>query len=319
MNFWIIAASVFCVFVLTWCGSKNTNDALVLMQESIGVSWVEKIEMLQQAYLLDTSNPDIIKTLAQEAMKQEMYEIADQNYTRLERIAWHSDEGWLWKIEIALLQWNEAVASSIIEEVYSPWDLTSERLVSLGSLYYANNFLLEASTFFEQAITADVTNVKARTNMWVVQADLWELEMAKQFMNEASKLDPSNTTIQFNKATLLGDLAFVARKEGTESTLYVVEAIEILDKLIEQDPMNQQVQIYKAVVLFENADFEKSEEILMQVTTNYPENPEAWYYLWLVLKELWKNEKAENAFLEVLTIDTSHPWAAQELIDLGIE
>jgi hypothetical protein len=37
--------------------------------------------------------------------------------------------------------------------------------------------------------------------------------MAKQFMDEAAKLDPESTTIQFNRATLLGDLAFVARKD----------------------------------------------------------------------------------------------------------
>jgi hypothetical protein len=50
--------------------------------------------------------------------------------------------------------------------------MTSELLVDIGSVYYDASFLLEASNIYERAITADVSNPKAWTNMGVVQADL---------------------------------------------------------------------------------------------------------------------------------------------------
>lgn len=306
------------VFLVAWCSSTNSEEALKLMQESTRVSWVEKIEILQQARIMDRSNPEIVNKLAKEAMKQWLYEIATSNYKRLESFDWYIDQGKLGRIEVALAQWDEITASQIVQE-YPEWAMTSELLVDIGSVYYDASFLLEASNIYERAITADVSNPKAWTNMGVVQADLWELEMAKQFMDEAAKLDPESTTIQFNRATLLGDLAFVARKDWAETTLYVVEALEILDSILEDKTDTKDVELYKSIVLFENSDIEQSKEILEWLTKKHSDYKDAWYYLWLAYKELGAIDEAKEAFLEVLTLDPSHPRAAQELIELGVD
>lgn len=303
---------------VVWCSSTNKEQAVILMQESASVWWIEKIEMLQEARKLDRSNPEITEQLAQEATKQWYYDVATTNYTTLESLDWYVDEWRLWRIEVALIQWDETTASQIIE-LYTPWERTSELLVTIGWVYYDNTFLLEASNIFEEAITTDVTNSKARTNMGVVQADLWELEMAKEFMDEASKLDPTNTTIQFNRATLLGDLAFQARKKWAESTIFVIEALEIVNDILSESEDNQEVELYRAVLLFENQDYDQSRELLEVLSRKYSSYEDVWYYLGVTYKEIWEIEKARDAFLELLTIDPSHPRAAQELIDLGAE
>ena len=303
---------------LSGCSKTDSTAALELLQESASVWGPEKIVMIQEAHLLDPNNTEILESLADEALKQWQYKLAEQSYRILETYEWFVDVWKLWRIKSALIQWNELQAQEVVDE-YPEAILTSDRMIDIGSLYYEHNYLLLASQWFEEAIETDTTNSKARANLGVVQADLWELAMAKQFMDEAWRLESDNEAIQLNRATLLGDLAFEAREEGLTTAVYVNEALEILDALLEQSPDNQQAELYKAVLLYENWDNDRARQLLEVLIEKYVNLEDALWYLWNVYVNLRETDLARQTFLELLRVNPSHPWAAEELVDLWIE
>lgn len=302
--------------LIVWCSLPDEEKAVRLLQESTSVWGIEKIEMLQQARSLDTNNIEIVEALADAALKQGDYVLANKTFKRMESLPWQIDMWRLWRLSVALTQWKDSVAEAIIGE-YPQEVLTSSRQMNIWVVYYEYSYMIDASYWFEQALTTDPTNVKARTNMGVVQADLWELSMAKDFLDQARLLHPEDSTIQLNLASVLGDLAYQKRLEWVEATVFVVEALEILEMLIDQDAKNYEARLYKWVLYYENNQYSEAIETFESIIQDDKKNEDAYYYLAKSLADQWSTEIAIETFLKLLEINPRHPWASEELVELG--
>lgn len=274
--------------------------------------------MLQDALSYAPNDPEILESLADAATRVSQYDLADITYQELERIEGYVDTGRLWRIAIALSQDDVDSAQAVVSE-YPESVLTSQRMVSIGSVYYEYNYLWQASEYFEMAITLDPDNIKAWTNIGVVQADLWELTMAQDFLQQAVKLDPTDTTISLNLATVLGDQAYQSRRDGAEAGVYVFEAIKVLDQILTIDPEFLDAQIYKSVILYEHEEYDQARELLALLLTDHPQHEDILYYLGKTLADMWETDQAITTFTNLLKVNPNHPWASEELVELNMK
>jgi TolA-binding protein len=116
---------------------------------------------------------------------------------------------------------------------------------------------------------------------------------------------------------VLGDLAYQKRLEWVEATVYVVEALEILAWLIESEPKNYEARLYKWVLFYENAQYPEAAEVFENIIADDSKNEDAYYYLGKSLADQWSTEIAIETFLTLLEINPNHPWASEELVELG--
>lgn len=176
-----------------------------------------------------------------------------------------------------------------------------------------------AIIYFNKALAVDAQHVHALANKAATLADSWRPLDSLPYFEQAIAVDPENYILYYNKWTALSDLAY--QKKLTQETWYAAyayQALETFDQVKLLNPDYIKTYVYEGITYYDLWRYEQALTLLRYATEKEPWNLDARLYSWKILKALFREDEAREAFQRVLELVPWHEDAIYELSELWI-
>lgn len=155
---------------------------------------------------------------------------------------------------------------------------------NLARAYIANQNLSKAAEHASQAIAMEPKDARVRQQAGLIAAQAGNMELAEQYFREAADLDPADVVVQTNlgrcllmRAATVGNSQDATSIEQKKDSL--ADAAKLFSKAIASDPSQELAYEGLIGVSVEQGDFEKAEQLAMELLQRFPETPERWELL----------------------------------------
>ena len=181
-----------------------------------------------------------------------------------------------------------------------------EQLLAIGSMYYADGYLENAVSAYQQAISLDPQNASAWDYLGIALRSLEYYDQATEACYTALNITPDNPEIWYNLGYTYG-LSGAYEKE-----------IEAYQEAIRLQPNFSPAWQNLAVAYLDIGDEEASLDALLKVAEYDPDSPIVWFDIGGTYERLGDLKDARVAFEKALEIDEDLHIAKEKIKEIDL-